>query len=337
MKILPFGFLLLALAFGSSAQAQPTGMAKRLIDQLKMERIPQEGPWFTLTYQSTDFLDGKTLPSRYRGGNRSAGSAIYALETVEDFSALHRLQTDEIWHFYGGDPLELLLLHPDGHGEIVILGADVLAGQHPQFVVPRGVWQGSRPLGKGEDAYSFFGDTLAPGFDYADFEIGYRNELQKQYPQFARQIERLTRPEFAARPAHGTAPAPAPVKPAPEVFAQDQAKSVEPAPGVTLRELVGRVGKARSEDCSVAWFTLEPGHGTGVSFNKTSTEVFLIAGGRGQVKFDDRSEAVQTGSVVFIPPRARHSVEADAQGKLDFYAISAPAFSPEDYVLERAK
>lgn len=336
MKIFVFLVLLLALAVGSPARAEPTGVAKRLIERLKMERIPQEGPWFALTYVSADSLDGKTLPPRYRGGDRRAGTAIYALETVEDFSALHRLQTDEIWHFYGGDPLEMLLLYPDGHGEIVILGADVLAGQHPQFVAPRGVWQGSRPLGKGPDAYSFFGDTLAPGFDYGDFEIGYRDELQKQYPQFAAQIERLTRAEFAVRP--GNAPAPAAAgTPAPEVFAGESVKSLAPTPGLALRELVGRVGRARSEDCSVASFTLEPGCGTGASYNKTSTEVVLVTAGRGKVKFDDRSDAVETGSVVFIPPRARHSVEADAQGRLEFYAICTPAFSPDDYVVDKAK
>jgi predicted cupin superfamily sugar epimerase len=140
-----------------------------------------------------------------------AGSAIYTLQTKEDFSALHLLQTDEIWHFYGGDPLEVLLLYPDGHGETAIIGPDVLHGQHPQFVVPRGVWQGSRPIGPGPDSYTFFGNTLAPGFEYADFAIGYRDELQKQYPKFAAQIAEFTRAEFATRssPAAGAAHPPA--------------------------------------------------------------------------------------------------------------------------------
>ena len=165
-----------------------------------MERIPAEGPWFSLTYQSADTLSPASLPERYHGTPHAAGSAIYALETAQDFSALHRLQTDEIWHFYGGSPIEMLLLYPDGHDETVILGADVLAGQHPQFVVPRGVWQGSRPVSEAPDTYSFFGDTLAPGFEYADFEIGYRDELQKAYPKAAEKIARLTRAEFIARP-----------------------------------------------------------------------------------------------------------------------------------------
>ncbi len=176
----------------------PGGMAGKLIAHFKMQRIPMEGPWFNLTYTNTDILSSESLPPRYHG-TRATSSAICALETRVDFSALHKLKTDEIWHFYGGDPIEMLLLYPDGHGEIVIIGPDALGGQHPQFTVPRSVWQGSRPLRDLPDAYSLFGNTLSPGFDYQDCEIGYRDELQKQYPHFAALIEQLTRPEFASR------------------------------------------------------------------------------------------------------------------------------------------
>lgn len=180
---------------------EPAGMARQLVEHFHMARIPQEGPWFTVTHVSTDRLDGAALPARYDGKGRAAGSVIYALETRADFSALHRLKTDETWHFYGGAPLELLLLHPDGHGETVILGPDVLRGQHPQFTVPRGVWQGSAPAANaGPEAYALFGCTLAPAFDYGDFEIGYRDELIRAYPKFVEPITRLTRPEFVTRP-----------------------------------------------------------------------------------------------------------------------------------------
>jgi len=172
--------------------------AQKLIQHFKMEKIPAEGPWFTVTYRSEDLLDGKSLPARYQG-NRVAGTAIFAVQTKEDFSAMHKLATDEIWHFYGGDPLEMVLLYPDGHGQIVVLGSDVFKGQHPQFVVPHAVWQGSRPLGAEPDSYSFFGNTLAPGFEFDDFEMGYRNELQEKYPAFASHIARLTRAEFITR------------------------------------------------------------------------------------------------------------------------------------------
>ena len=180
----------------------PVGMARRIIERFHMERIPQEGPWFSVTYASSDQIEGSALPARYGGKAHAAGSSILAVETPTDFSALHRLKTDETWHFYGGDPLELLLLYPDGHGETVILGPDVFRGQQPQFTVPRGVWQGSAPVGGGDnpEAYAFFGCQLAPAFGCEDFEIGYRDELTKRYPQFAEPIARLTRAEFAARP-----------------------------------------------------------------------------------------------------------------------------------------
>jgi uncharacterized protein len=177
-------------------RSKPGGMAQKFIQHFKMEKIPAEGPWFTVTYRSEDVLDSKSLPGRYKS-SRVAGTAIYAVQTKEDFSAIHKLMTDEIWHFYGGDPLEMLLLYPDGRGEIVVIGPDIFKGQHPQFVVPRDVWQGSMPIGPESESYSFFGNTLAPGFEFDDFAMGYRAELQEKYPQFADHIARLTRAEFA--------------------------------------------------------------------------------------------------------------------------------------------
>jgi len=178
--------------------AKSESPAQKLIQHFKMEKIPAEGPWFTVTYRSEDLLPANGLPARYQG-NRVAGTAIHAVQTKEDFSAIHKLATDEIWHFYGGDPLEMLLLYPDGHGQIVVLGSDVFRGQSPQFVVHRDVWQGSRPMGAEPESYSFFGNTLAPGFEFDDFEMGYRDELQEKYPEFASHIEGLTRAEFIAR------------------------------------------------------------------------------------------------------------------------------------------
>lgn len=172
--------------------------ARELIAHFQMARIPQEGAWFAPAYRSTEEVTvvGAT---RYAGA-RAAYSAIYCVQTRADFSGLHRLATDELWHFYDGHPIELLLLHPDGRGEIAVLGRNLAAGERPLLLVPRGVWQASRPVG-GRAAWTFFGNTLAPGFEYADFEIGYRDELQAQYPAFAKQIAELTRPEHARRPA----------------------------------------------------------------------------------------------------------------------------------------
>jgi predicted cupin superfamily sugar epimerase len=220
----------LAALLGTSLGAPPRGMAARLIAQLKLAKIPDEGCWFALTYRSTDAVTGPALPTRYRGAPHVAGSAIYTLETREDFSAMHRLQTDELWHYYAGDPLELLLLHPDGRGEIRLLGPDVFHGQEPQIAVPRGTWQGSRPLGEGPEAYTFFGNTLAPGFEAADFEIGYRDELEKAYPAFAALIAELTRPDFITRPNAATPITPAPERPAPR-----RIKSAPSSAGGSLR------------------------------------------------------------------------------------------------------
>ena len=128
------------------------------------------------------------------------------------------MKTDEVWHFYGGDPIELLLLHPGGRSEVVVLGSDVFAGQRPQFTVPAGAWMGARPAAKGPEAYGFFGTTMAPGFEYDDFEVGYRDELQRAYPAQRTLIAELTRTGQAARPAGGPAPATVKAKPEPSVF-----------------------------------------------------------------------------------------------------------------------
>jgi predicted cupin superfamily sugar epimerase len=206
----------LAPLLGAALPAAPIGMAARLIRQFKLTRIPDEGCWFTLTYRSADLVTGPALPARYRGAPHVAASAIYALETRDDFSAMHRVRTDELWHYHDGDPLQLLLLHPDGRGEIRVLGPDVFHGQQPQIVVPGGTWQGSRPLRDSPEAYTFFGNTLAPGFEAADFEIGYREELQQAYPAFAALIAELTRAEFVTRrpvTRRPVAAAPSPARP----------------------------------------------------------------------------------------------------------------------------
>ena len=104
---------------------------------------------------------------------------------------MHRLPTEEVFHLYLGGPARMLQLFPDGSGREVLIGADVLAGQQPQVVVPPGVWQGSR-LEPGVE-FALLGATMAPGFDYADYEQGRRGELTEQYPQYAEVIRELTR------------------------------------------------------------------------------------------------------------------------------------------------
>ncbi len=325
----------LASALLSIARAAPAGPAQRLIAGLGMEKIPVEGCWFKLTYTSADRIAGVALPGRY-GAPRHAGGAIYALVTREDFSAMHKLKTDEIWHFYGGDPIDLLLLQPDGKSEVIVLGPDVLNSQHPQFTVPAGAWMGARPHAAGAEAYGFFGTTMAPGFDYADFEPGYRDELQKAYPAQSALIAELTRAELATRPAEkaggGVATGDHP-SPAPAVFAPESVEKIAVAPGVELRELTGRLARAKTSDYSVARFTLAPGKGTGTSYNKVGEEVFLIISGRGTVIVGSEATPVSSGMVVVLKPQVRHSLTAAADSTLVFDAITVPAFSPDDYVL----
>lgn len=302
----------------------PGGMAGKLIDYYHMRPIPQEGAWFSLTYSSDDQIDGAALPSRYARRAHVAGNAIVVIATPANFSAMHRLQTDEVWHFYAGSPLDMLLLYPDGHGRKVTIGANVLAGEFRQFTVPHGVWQGAAPRAASAGAYSFVGTQLSPGFDYGDFEIGYRDELQRGYPAFAQDIEQLTRVEFATKPPAARATA----------FSAGDVPVVTVSAGVALQELVGRGARAaQTAAVSVAQFTLAPGRGTSTSFNHQSQEVFLVINGAGRVHLGDTVMPVIAGSTVFIPAEERHSIEADANNTLIFYAISAPAFTLEDYVV----
>ena len=104
---------------------------------------------------------------------------------------MHRLPTEEVFHLYLGGPVRMLQLLPDGSGREVIIGADVLDGQQPQVIVPPGVWQGSR-LEPGVE-FALLGATMAPGFDYADYEQGSRGNLIEEYPQYASMISELTR------------------------------------------------------------------------------------------------------------------------------------------------
>lgn len=163
--------------------------ADELIRLLQLQPHPKEGGHFRETYRAVEELAAEALAARY-GAPRSASTAIYYLLTPTTFSALHRLRSDEVFHFYLGDPVRMLQLMPDGSGKIVMLGPDLQAGQQVQVVVSRGVWQGS--LLEPDGAYALLGCTVAPGFDYADYETGERGELLSQYSQFADLIRRLT-------------------------------------------------------------------------------------------------------------------------------------------------
>lgn len=164
--------------------------AKQIQEFLKLQLLPVEGGYFVESYRSKFTLPQPSLPASYPG-ERPLSTAIYYMLTPDTFSAMHRLKGDEVYHFYLGDPIEMLLLKPGGSAEALLLGQDILAGMRLQFTVPGGTWQGSRlaPGGK----YALLGTTMAPGFDAQDYEPGKRDALSAEYPGYAPLIAFLTR------------------------------------------------------------------------------------------------------------------------------------------------
>jgi uncharacterized protein len=164
--------------------------AKEIQELLKLQPLPVEGGYFAETYRSKFTLTQRSLPSGY-SGERALSTAIYYMLTPDTFSAMHRLDGDEVYHFYLGDPAEMLILKPDGTAETLLMGQDIVSGMRLQHVVPGGVWQGSRlaPGGK----FALLGTTMAPGFDPADFELGSRGELTARYPAYTELLAALTR------------------------------------------------------------------------------------------------------------------------------------------------
>ncbi len=163
--------------------------AEDIIRLLKLEPLQMEGGYFCQTYRSTEEIPVSALPDRYKRP-KLFGTAIYYLLTPEMKSALHRLPTDEIFHFYLGDPVTMLQLHPDGSSQVVTLGSEIDKGQRVQVIVPRGSWQGSILIEGGK--FALLGTTMAPGFDYDDYEAGDRQALMDKYPEHKDLIARLT-------------------------------------------------------------------------------------------------------------------------------------------------
>ena len=151
---------------------------------LNLDPHPVEGGFFRRTFTSAANVD---LPR----GTRPQGTAIYYLLETGVFSELHLLDSDEIFHFYLGDPVEMLQLHPDGSSAVLTIGQDLPAGQQVQVLVPAGVWQGMRLVGDGKMA--LLGCTVVPGFNYADYHNASYAELVARWPEQAERIKALTR------------------------------------------------------------------------------------------------------------------------------------------------
>jgi predicted cupin superfamily sugar epimerase len=148
--------------------------AAKLISLLNLVPLPSEGGYYAETYRSPELIKQEGLPGRYCGP-RNVCTAIYYLLEPNTFSALHCVASDEIFHFYLGDPVEMLQLLPDGSSTVVLIGPDIEQGMVPQVVVTRGVWQGARLLNGGQ--FALLGCTVTPGFDFADYESGSRHLL----------------------------------------------------------------------------------------------------------------------------------------------------------------
>jgi predicted cupin superfamily sugar epimerase len=167
---------------------QPT--VEELIKALALESLHEEGGYYRETYRASEKIIQSALPSRF-SADRVHGTAIYYLLPQGTVSKLHRFKSDEIWHYYLGGPFCLLGI--DGRGEPyeVTIGPDVLGGQHLQYTVPAGDWFGG--YCKAGD-YSLMGCTVAPGFEFADFEIGDQTSLLPRFPKASEVIRRLCEP-----------------------------------------------------------------------------------------------------------------------------------------------
>ncbi len=163
--------------------------SKYWINRLQLEPHP-EGGYFRQTYRSDLVLAHETLPEGF-SGKRRAATAIYFLLEGENFSAFHRLRSDEVWHFYAGSAVTVDVIDPEGKHSSILLGNDPEAGQAFQAVVQAGCWFASHI--SDWKSFAVVGCTVAPGFDFEDFEMAKRDELVAAYPEHRKLIERLTR------------------------------------------------------------------------------------------------------------------------------------------------
>lgn len=165
--------------------------AKYWIEHLEMEKHP-EGGYFKEMYRANEMISGNGLPARYQGENRSFSTSIYFLLKGPEFSAFHRLQSDEIWHFYEGTPVVLYLLFENGELFKQVMGPEYDQGMVYQLVLPKTCWFAAHVLHP--EGHTLVGCTVAPGFDFKDFELAERDKLMEKFPQHQKIIHKLTKP-----------------------------------------------------------------------------------------------------------------------------------------------
>ena len=164
------------------------------VDEVKtllgLQPHPREGGWYVRTWESPEFLAAESFADARYPGPRRTSTAIYYLLEPETFSEMHVLQSDEIFHHYLGDAVEMLQLFADGSTVVTLIGKDIVAGQKLQHVVPRGVWQGSR-LSQAQ-GWALLGCTVSPGIEFADYRDASAEELLEKWPSEAERIRALT-------------------------------------------------------------------------------------------------------------------------------------------------
>lgn len=167
----------------------PQLTSQQIISALELARHP-EGGWFRESYRSGKTVPAAALPEGFPGP-RAFCTSIYFLLERGDISALHRIRSDELWHFHAGATLTVHAITPCGERLQMPLGSDLASGSSFQAMVPAGCWFGAEVTGIGD--YSLVGCTVSPGFDFEDFDMGNAEVLLRQYPQHADVIRRLAR------------------------------------------------------------------------------------------------------------------------------------------------
>lgn len=168
----------------------PLFSARTWIQTLKLRRHP-EGGYYRETYRSPEQIAESALPKRYRGA-RVFSTVIYYLLEKGDFSAFHRVQSDEMWYYHAGCPVQLTLINTKGRLRTARLGLNVRKKERPQILIPRGTWFCAAPL-SAQASYSLVGCSVAPGFDFGDFEMASRQELLRLWPKHRKAILKWTR------------------------------------------------------------------------------------------------------------------------------------------------
>lgn len=160
--------------------------AQDVIDLLNLVPLPEEGGFFKETYRSQRYVDSETL------GKRTESTCIYYLITEDSFSALHKVDMCEIFHFYAGSPVEMFQIHEDGTGQIITLGSNIFDSEIPQVIVKENIWQGTKLKTPSKDAWALLGCTVAPGFELKNFHLESRQELIENFPKHKDQITKYT-------------------------------------------------------------------------------------------------------------------------------------------------